>query len=83
VRPPTALARRHANATPVSHGLSVFLMIDSGSAVTGCPRDRWPNVPLGKTKELRFQAAGENQAIEHYGEKDVIFTTAGAQEHRV
>ena len=39
VRPPTALARRRANTTPMSHGLSVFLLIDSGSAVTSCLDD--------------------------------------------
>ena len=45
MRPPTAQARRRANATPMSHGLSVFLLIDSGSAVAGCPRDWCPNIP--------------------------------------
>ena len=39
MRPPTALARRRANATPMSHGLSVFLLIDSGSAVTALWRE--------------------------------------------
>ena len=29
MRPPTALARRRANAMPMSHGLCVFLLIDS------------------------------------------------------
>ena len=61
----------------MSHGLSVFLLIDSASAVTGCPRDWCPNVPSRETKQWRFQAAGENQIIEHYGEKDVLFTAAG------
>ena len=37
VHPPTALARRRANTTPMSHGLSVFLLVDAGSASTGCP----------------------------------------------
>ena len=62
--------------------LMVFLsscLIDSGSAVTGCWRDCCPNVPLGEAKHLRFQAAGEKKNIEHYGEKDVLFTTAGRQ----
>ena len=77
MRPPTALARRRATATPTSHGLSVFLLIDSGSAVTGCPRDWCPNIPLRETKQLRFQAAGENQTVEHNGEKDVLLTAAG------
>ena len=77
MRPPTALARRRANATPMSGGLSVFLLIDSGSAVTGCPRDWCPNIPLREMKQLRSQAAGENQTIEHCGEKDMLFTTAG------
>ena len=54
-------------ATPMSHGLSVFLLIDSGSVVTGCPRDWCPNIPSRETKQWRFQAAGENQSIEHYG----------------
>ena len=72
-RPPTALARRRSNATPMSHGLSVFLLI----AVTGCPRDWCPHICLRETKQLRFGAAGENQTTEHYGEKDVVLTTAG------
>ena len=80
VRPPTALARRRANTTPMSHGLSVFCLIDSGSA--GCPRDWCPNVPLGAAKHLRSQAAGENQTRVHCGEKDVLFTTAGRQSKR-
>ena len=66
VRPPTALATRGANTTPMSHGLSVFCLIDSGSAVTGCWRDWCPNVP-------------ENQTRVHCGEKDVLFTIAGRQ----
>ena len=57
VRPPTALARRRANTTPMCYGLSVFLLIDSGSAVTGCPRDLCANIHLRQTKQLRFQAA--------------------------
>ena len=68
MRLPTALARRRANATPMSHGLSVFLLIDAGSAVTGCPHDWCPNIILLETKQLRFQAAGENH-MEHYDEK--------------
>ena len=48
---PTALAKRRANATPMSHGLSVFLLIDSGSAVTGCPHDSCPNIPLRETEQ--------------------------------
>ena len=68
---PTALA----NTTSMSHGLSVFLLIDSGSAVTSCPRDRW------NISHLSFQAAGEIQAMEHNGEKGVILTTAGAGTH--
>ena len=75
VPPPTALARRRANTTPMSHGLSV----DSSSAVTSCPRDWWSEISLHQTKQLRFRAAGENQAVEHLGEKDVIFTTAGGK----
>ena len=77
MRPPTALARRRAKAKPMSHGLFVFLLIDSGSAVTGCLRDWCPDIPLRETKQLRVQAAGENETIEHYGEKDVVFNTAG------
>ena len=46
VRSPTVLARRRANTTLMSHGLSVFLLIDSGSAVTGCLRDWCSNIPL-------------------------------------
>ena len=61
----------------MSHGLSVFLLIDSGSALTGCPRGWCPNIPLRETKQLRFRAAGGNQAMEHDGEKDVLFTIAG------
>ena len=76
MRPPLALARRRANAPPMSHGPSVFLLIDSGSAVAGCPRDWCPNFFfLRETKQLRFQ--GGNQTIEHTGEKEVLFTTAG------
>ena len=61
----------------MSHGLSVFLLIDSGSAVTGCPRDWCPKIPLRETKQLRFQAAGENQTIEHHHNIIVLlFTTA-------
>ena len=77
VRPPTALARRRKHATPMSHGLLVFLLIDSGSAVTGCPREWFPNIPLRQTKQLRFEAVGENQTMKRDGEKDVLFTTAG------
>ena len=72
VGPPTALARRRANTTPLSHGLSVFLLIASESAVTGCPRDWRLNV----RKQLHFHAARGNQAMEHCGEKDVLFTSA-------
>ena len=28
-------------------------------------------------RQLPFLVAGENQTTEHYGEKDVLFTTAG------
>ena len=56
IRPSTALATRRANATLMSHGLSVFLLIDSGSAVTGCPRDRCPNLSLRETKPLCFHS---------------------------
>ena len=58
----------------------MFLLIDSGSAVAGCPRDWCPNIPLREMKQLRFQAAGENQTTEHHGEKDVLIATAG---HRI
>ena len=50
----------------VSWSLSVVLLIDSGLAVTGCPREWCPT-------------AGENETMEHFGEKDVLFTTAGQQ----
>ena len=43
---PTALARRRANTTPMSQGLSVFLLIDSGSAGTGYPHDWCSNIRL-------------------------------------
>ena len=55
----------------------MFLLIDSGSVVAGCPRDWCPNIRSREAKQLRFQTAGENQTFEHYGEKDVRFTTAG------
>ena len=52
------------------------MLIDSGSAVTSCPRDRW------NISHLSFQAAGEIQAMEHNGEKGVILTTAARRNTR-
>ena len=52
MRPPLALARRRANATPMSHGPSVFLLIDSGSAVAGCPRGWCPNIFFARNETV-------------------------------
>ena len=39
----------------MSQGLSVFLLIGSGFAVTGCPRDRCPNIPLPEESDATAQ----------------------------
>ena len=74
VCPPTALARRRANTTLKSHGLSVFLLT------------RFLQSRVARVTGVRTSSCGrrrscasrpQNQAEEHDGEKDVLFTTAG------
>ena len=76
-RPPTAFAKHSAGqVNAIRQAGTVFLLIDSGSAVTACPRDCFGHVPLESTPTIRMNAAGGNQALEHLGEKTVQFTTS-------
>ena len=68
---------RRANAAPMSHGLSVLVWIDSGSAVTDGPRILCPNIPLRETNQLRFQTEGRTRPWSTVARRMCCSLTAG------